>query len=60
MNHDASHCLDYDEKKCPKRCYRAQLTEELKHIKYEFNTSWVHFKGTRYCKKWPETTENNK
>ena len=29
MNHDATHCSDYDEKKCPKDCYRAQLTQDL-------------------------------
>ena len=28
MNHDASHCNDYDPVSCPQSCYRAQLTEE--------------------------------
>lgn len=50
MNHDASHCLDYVKDKCPKDCYRARLTEDLKKIHYSLPTSWVHFKGTQYCK----------
>lgn len=53
MNHDASHCANYDKKRCPKTCYRAQLTEELKHIDYQLPTSWINFKNTRYCPKWP-------
>lgn len=52
MNHDATHCLDYDKKRCPKTCYRAQLTEELKHINYFLPTSWSHYKGTKMCPKW--------
>lgn len=53
MNHDAAYCLDYSTD-CPKNCYRAQLTEELRRIDYELPTSWCHFKGTRYCPKWPK------
>lgn len=49
MNHDASHCLDYVKGVCPKKCYRAKLTQELKEIAYPLPTSWVHFKGTVYC-----------
>ncbi len=48
MNHDAAHCADY-KKSCPKSCYRAQLTEELKRIQYFLPTSWCHFKGTKEC-----------
>ena len=29
MNHDVSHCSDYDPKVCPAKCYRAQVTAEL-------------------------------
>ena len=50
MNHDATHCLDY-EMSCPKSCYRAQLTEELKKICYPLPTSWANFKGTKECLK---------
>ena len=50
MNHDATHCLDY-KKSCPKSCYRAQLTEELKNIYYPLPTSWANFKGTKECPK---------
>lgn len=57
MNHDATHCFDYDKKKCPKTCYRAQLTEELKHIPYGLPTSWAMFKYTKNCPKWPTKTK---
>ena len=30
MNHDATHCDDYKVNKCPKKCYRAQLTQDLR------------------------------
>jgi len=52
MNHDAAHCLDYKKGKCPKTCYRAKMTEELRKIRWALPTSWVHFKGTQYCPKW--------
>lgn len=29
MNHDVSHCSDYNPDTCPKSCYRAQVTAEL-------------------------------
>ena len=48
MNHDATHCLDY-KKSCPKSCYRAQLTKELKNIYYPLPVSRAHFKGTKEC-----------
>lgn len=50
MNHDATHCADYN-KSCPKSCYRAQLTEELKQIQYVLPVSWSHFRGTNFCPK---------
>lgn len=49
MNHDATHCADYDPKKCPKSCYRAMLTKELKEIVYALPVSWSNFKGTSVC-----------
>lgn len=52
MNHDATHCVNYCDK-CPKNCYRAQLTEELRHINYTLPVSWALFKNTKYCPKWP-------
>lgn len=51
MNHDATHCADYKKSKCPKRCYRAQLTEELRNLIYGLPTSWAHFEGTKECPK---------
>ena len=53
MNHDATHCLDYC-KDCPKSCYRAQLTAELRKIVYLLPVSWANLKETRYCPKWPK------
>ncbi len=52
MNHDATHCGNYC-KECPKSCYRAQLTEELRHINYPLPVSWALFRDTEYCPKWP-------
>ena len=54
MNHDATHCADYEKSKCPKTCYRAQLTEDLRKRIYLLPTSWAHYKGTNYCPKWPK------
>lgn len=53
MNHDAMHCGDYCEE-CPKDCYRAQLTEELKRINYPWPVSWGMLRGTDLCPKWPK------
>lgn len=53
MNHDATHCADYDKRKCPKECYRAKLTAEVDEAK-AFAGHWLsyaHFKGTQYCKR---------
>ena len=51
MNHDATHCDDYLVAKCPKKCYRAQLTQELrKRPDLGFlPISWANFKGTGEC-----------
>lgn len=51
MNHDVTHCADYKKSRCPKTCYRAQLTEELRNIAYLLPTSWSHFEGTKMCLK---------
>ncbi len=50
MNHDFSHCLDYQKGKCPiKKCFRAELTEDLRRHYYPHRTSWMHYKGTEEC-----------
>lgn len=57
MNHDYAHCADYTEC-CPKDCFRAQLTEDLKN-RVDLRGlpfSWMHFKRTKECKK-REVTE---
>jgi len=61
MNHDATHCFNYDSSVCPKTCYRAQLTEDLKKTNYPWPVSWSYFKHTDYCPKWPgKEKEENK
>ena len=52
MNHDASHCLNYDKKVCPKSCYRAQLTQELEDRRKDLigiPMTWSAFRGTEEC-----------
>lgn len=51
MNHDATHCADWDEKRCPKSCYRAQLTEELEERSdlWHLPISYSHFWGGGEC-----------
>ena len=54
MNHDATHCADYDEKKCPDSCYRAELTKDLAQKHSEFvgiPISYASFAGTTECAK---------
>lgn len=54
MNHDATHCADYEINKCPRRCYRAQLTQELRErtdLDFRIPFSWAHFKQTKECQR---------
>lgn len=55
MNHDYTHCSDYCEE-CPKDCFRAHLTEDLKN--HPWPVSMASLKHTVYCKKWPEIKED--
>lgn len=50
MNHDYTHCIDYELNKdrCPKSCFRRELTEDLKEHPLPY-TSWMHFAGTKDC-----------
>ena len=53
MNHDYTHCFDYDET-CPKTCFRAELTEEFEKRREEFvgiPLSFSHLKGTDECER---------
>ena len=45
MNHDYAHCIDYT-KDCPKDCFRAQLTSDLKPGDI---VSFMSFKHTDEC-----------
>lgn len=49
MNHDATHCADYERGKCPKNCYRAQLTQDLKDSHYTLPVSFSHIGWTDDC-----------
>ena len=61
MNHDATHCDDYRKAKCPKRCYRAQLMQDLRDNWTRFRflpISWANFKGTKECPMDKEVPDN--
>lgn len=51
MNHDATHCADWNERTCPKSCYRGQLTEELEERSdlWYLPISYANLKGTDEC-----------
>lgn len=53
MNHDYAHCLDYEKGKCPKGCFRAELTEELSHRPdlIGIPMTWASFQGEPTCGK---------
>ena len=56
MNHDYAHCLDFS-KDCPKDCFRAKLTKDLKENAYKYawkEWDWMSFKGTKECKRKEE------
>ena len=54
MNHDYAHCFDYEKGKCPKGCFRAELTEDLKHRPdlLGLTFSYARLKGTDECPRW--------
>ena len=56
MNHDYAHCLDFCDD-CPKECFRARLTMDLKNITNPPRQPylWMHLKGTEECKKEDKT-----
>lgn len=58
MNHNATHCADYQKSKCPQSCYRAQLTEELRRISHPVMAWWANYKGTKECPAWPRRADN--
>ena len=49
MNHDYSHCSDYN-KDCPRECFRGQLVRDLNRHPMLKNISFISFKGTDECK----------
>ena len=53
MNHDYTHCADYDAALCPKSCFRAQVTAELEADRVNIvgvPISWAYFKGSPECR----------
>ena len=60
MNHDATHCENYKKSKCPKSCYRAQLTQDLRERPDLFflPVSWANFKGPEECPMIKEVPNN--
>lgn len=47
MNHDYSHCWDYEKGVCPEECFRAKLTDDLKN--WPHPVTYSKFKGTEAC-----------
>ena len=61
MNHDAMHCADYRKSYCPKRCYRARLTQDLYERKARGELAGIpmsvaHLRGTDQCLRREEVT----
>lgn len=55
---DFCHCSDYDAKKCPKKCFRARLTKELREADppYPYPVSMVNFFHSGECPLHKEET----
>lgn len=54
MNHDMTHCEDYRKSYCPKKCFRARLTQDLLERKARgellgIPMSFASFKDTDEC-----------
>lgn len=51
MNHDVTHCANYDRKTCPASCYYAKLEEDLKKRSdlYYLPVSYSFFIKTSPC-----------
>lgn len=52
MNHDYTHCADYDANICPATCFRAEVTAELEANKENIigvPISWAHFRRSKEC-----------
>ena len=51
MNHDMTHCLDYD-KQCPTTCFYAMLNADYRKRYLDFMgrpLSWSHLRGADGC-----------
>lgn len=48
MNHDYSHCADYN-KNCPRSCFRGALVKDLNNHPMLKNISFMSFKDTDEC-----------
>ena len=59
MNHDYAHCLAADSR-CPKDCFRFQLTAELSKMWYPFPVTWSNFEGSKECKRTRKDGDHEK
>ena len=48
MNHAYAHCWEYEKDVCPKSCFRAQLTEDLKNY-WPRPVPFQHFRQSSEC-----------
>lgn len=57
---DFCHCSDYNSDICPKECFRARLTKELKEADppYPYPVSMANFRHSGYCPLHEMETEN--
>lgn len=64
MNHDTVHCSDYRKSYCPRSCYYAKLTEDLRQTKKRRQLlgvpmSFDSFKDTDVCPRKGKRSADN-
>ena len=60
MNHDYTHCIDYDADICPVECFRAELARDLIHTAYVKELlPFASLKGTEKCLRGDTDGSNN-
>lgn len=59
MNHDVTHCANYNRKWCPSHCYYAKLEEDLKKRSdlYYLPISYTSYINTSVCCLFAPTEE---
>lgn len=53
MNHDITHCADFDYRKCPKQCEKAKEVIDLRQRNdlWWLPVSWAHMVDTDVCER---------